>query len=196
MVYKISRIKDAGVTELLAQLRPNLPTYGFTIAFSPSLVLRIDKQKIRFGDMKPNQQYHYYIIHITRFFTMFDVIVATYEFTKNGMLHCHMICQIDDQPEFGLYHLMTIRGYMKQHTPLIRLVGKKNLIRSHYIHQLQDTNKWVEYLIKELNKVPFRITLFKQSSNDNILNIDDTHAYSDQSSEESHAPQAASLTTI
>lgn len=147
-------------------------SYGWTISIPDLYQITgyITKQdcptkkiKIRWRDLNPSQQIHYfrdcYFPEVVA--KVVDAAVCVPEMNKAGNIHMHLLCF--DKEKLNDYDLGCMRKAVHQYTFKIHGGMKNRSIHLNYLHFLKDTGEWISYLEKDLNKHVFPVILIKST---------------------------------
>jgi len=154
MVYlKIS--KDTAERSLGTSPLPNWTFIGVTLNFPPSMVVRIDrlKLKIAWNMLPPEIQIEWTKTYIERVYnSLFDQMYFSFEISEGMKLHTHILGIVEDC--FSNYNLLHVRGRVNINPWVKRHLKYKNVITANYIHFV-DGPAWRDYILKDDGKNPF-----------------------------------------
>lgn len=140
---------------------PAVPYIGWTINIAPQFKVPLmfslgtlkSKQKVRWDFLTPDQQINYYT---TTYFPKvvkpyFDKYYATFEQTKAGNIHAHLLCY--DPVYTNDYDLTALRKWVRQVPTCIKHAGQ-SMIRHralNFIHYTSKPAEWVDYMMKDVD---------------------------------------------
>jgi len=151
---------------------------GVTLNFSPSFKI---KRKVSFSEGKwltreipweilsPDEQVDYFKYYLRNVYLQWcKILLYVFEFTKNGMVHCHAMLVVDDKYED--YNLQRVRNYVDKAAIVRYMVKRGKSSTSNYIH-LVDPLIWGNYMVKDFGKNPssFRGGILRNISSDLLL---------------------------
>lgn len=136
---------------------------GLTLNYSPSF--KIKKKVFRkvftdlWIDMSLEAQKRTLLSNIQSIYLPHcSYIHTTFELTKNGQLHSHSLLEIDQPSEHLAFYLASIRKSALSHPINVYMCknDRMKIVRSNYIHEV-DPVKWLTYMTKDNDKIPFRM---------------------------------------
>lgn len=143
---------------------PAVPFIGWTINIAPAFQVPLSftcqtmscKKKVRWDYLTPSQQCNYYT---TTYFPKvvrkyFDKYCATFEQTKAGNIHAHLLCW--DPVYVNEYDMTALRSWIKQEALCTKHAGASKIRHKalnciHYIDTMKPS-EWVEYMMKDVDK--------------------------------------------
>lgn len=138
---------------------------GITIAVPVNLKIPlVPRGHIQYGSLTPKQQYQFiiekYIPTVITPFVDYGVIIP--ELHKSGNIHVHLLCYDDDIKDE--IDMITLQKKIGQTTMVHKICkGKKNAeIHLNYVHYLDNTEKWLDYLSKSNVKDKLGINFFSK----------------------------------
>lgn len=145
--------------------------YGWTISLPSKALIRavvntgtcFKPFKLRWEQCTPFQQIRYLIdTYLPKVVSgLVDVAIAVPEITQAGNIHLHLLCH--HATVTNEYGINDIRKSVLQNMVCIRFHKmKKNAIMAlNYIHLLNDVDKWIEYMSKDLDKHDYPCIIIK-----------------------------------
>lgn len=134
--------------------------YCVTLTQPPRAKFKFGKQEWPFELLTPDQQRDVYIKILREvYLPLCERIDYCFEFTKKLELHCHGLLVLTDTYDLYNYNLATIRKRVMQHPLIVKTNkgSKHSIITNNYIHGCDDLTKWSDYLLKDINKTPYKI---------------------------------------
>ncbi len=154
------RRNSLGTLRRNIQMASKAGAYGWTISLSDKMkILRKDIRPrppslrtkfLKWGSMNIDQQINFlnsYIDELTKcsLFPSCTGYYGAYELTKAGNIHCHLIiCTTTIR-----FDVINLRRLTSQHKICQSLHYGRNEIKLNFIHELEDTSEWIEYLLKD-----------------------------------------------
>ena len=140
---------------------PKIPIC-YTINISPKQDVKIKtKGKIivvKWGVLRPTEQKDFLTDLIRdHIYPKVDACLFTFELCKSGEVHSHGLCLIQDKLERAQFWLTDLQKQILQDPKFISMCKRNiNRVRTmNYIHKCDSIEAWLDYLIKDKDKVPF-----------------------------------------
>jgi len=150
-IIEINSTSDQKGAGDLGTPAPDWTYIGVTLNFDPKI--KITKDRV-WGQLDPNEQINLFKMYLKDAYLPYvDDIWYSFEFTKNGEVHCHAIAIVRDK--FLDWNLNTLRKkvFINRYNVRWNKGSKHRMITSNYIH-LVDRDIWLQYIRKDNQKNP------------------------------------------